>query len=263
MKRITKEELEQFLRKHKLWLDNKEGGERAYLRGADLRGAYLRGADLRGAYLSGADLSGAYLRGADLRGAYLSGADLSGAYLRGAYLSGADLSGAYLRGAYLRGAYLSGADLSGAYLRGADLRGAYLSGADLSGADLREADLRGADLRGAKNVNFPICCPEEGEFIGFKKASGYIVKLKITEDAKRCSATGRKCRCSKAVVLSITNLDGTDSDKTEVASCYKKSFVYKVGEVVEEPNFCDDRWKECSAGIHFFITRKEAVDYNA
>ena len=44
--------------------------------------AYLRGADLRGAYLEGTDLRGSYLRGADLRGADLYGADLEGADLR-------------------------------------------------------------------------------------------------------------------------------------------------------------------------------------
>ena len=35
-KKITKEELEQFLRKHKLWLDDKPEGERANLSGANL-----------------------------------------------------------------------------------------------------------------------------------------------------------------------------------------------------------------------------------
>ena len=48
---ITREELEQFLRKHKLWLENEGGGERADLRGADLRYANLGGADLGGADL--------------------------------------------------------------------------------------------------------------------------------------------------------------------------------------------------------------------
>ena len=43
---ITKEELERFLRKHKLWLENKEGGERANLKGANLEGADLKGANL-------------------------------------------------------------------------------------------------------------------------------------------------------------------------------------------------------------------------
>jgi hypothetical protein len=153
------------------------------------------------------------------------------------------------------------ADLRGANLRGADLRGADLRGADLYGADLRGADLRGANLRGAKNASLPIACPEKGEFIAFKKASGYIVELKITEDAKRCSATSRKCRCSKAIVLSITTPNGENDGTTEVRSNHDRAFVYEVGKTVEVNNFCEDRWKECSAGIHFFITRQEAVDY--
>ena len=152
-------------------------------------------------------------------------------------------------------------------LRGADLYGADLYGADLRGADLRGADLYGADLRGAKIEDkllakfFPICCPEYGTFIGWKKSSGYIVKLQITEDAKRSSAFGRKCRASKAVCLAIENVNGTDSGITEIASDHDHSFVYRVGETVEVPDFDDDRKNECAPGIHFFITRQEAVDY--
>ena len=104
-------------------------------------------------------------------------------------------------------------------------------------------------------------CPDTGSFIGFKKASGFIVKLEITADAKRCSASGRKCRCNKAVVLEIQKIDGSVSDVTSVFSSYDKNFVYEVGKTVEEPNFCEDRWNECSAGIHFFINRQEAVEY--
>ena len=149
-------------------------------------------------------------------------------------------------------AYLSGAYLRGADLRGADLRGAYLSG----------ADLRGAYLSGAKDVPYiPYACPDFGMFIGFKKASGYIVVLEIPEDAKRLSATGRKCRCNKAKVLEIQNLDGTKADVDEVRSNYTAAFVYRVGETVSVDDFCENRWDECSAGIHFFINRQEAVNY--
>lgn len=145
-------------------------------------------------------------------------------------------------------------------LRGADLWGAELRGADLREANLRGADLRGADLRGATAVP-AICCPEEGSFIGFKKANNYIVKLLILEDAKRSSATSRKCRCSKAKVLSITDYNGSETNITEVSSDYDENFIYKVGEIVEVVNFDEDRWNECAPGIHFFITRQEAVEY--
>ena len=170
---------------------------------------------------------------------------------------------ANLYGADLREANLRGADLRGADLYGANLYRADLCGADLSGADLRGADLRGADLSGAKNIPFiPYACPDFGMFIGFKKArDNLIVVLKIPEDAKRLSATGRKCRCDKARVLEIQNLDGTKSDKIEAVSQYDEDFIYRVGEIVSVPDFCEDRWSECSEGIHFFISRQEAADY--
>ena len=173
---------------------------------------------------------------------------------------------ANLRGADLRVADLRGADLRGADLRGADLRGANLRVADLRGADLRGANLRVADLRGAKNVPYiPMVCPEEGDFIGWKKAEGnenkVIVKLHIPSDAKRSSATTRKCRCSKAEVIAIYNLDGTEAEETTCHSDYDNAFIYEVGKTVEVTDFDEDRWNECAKGIHFFINRQEAINY--
>lgn len=148
-------------------------------------------------------------------------------------------------------------------LYGADLRGADLRGADLYGANLYGANLRGANLRGARHIPYvPMVCPEEDEFIGWKKADNLIVKLLIPSDARRSSSTGRKCRCSKAKVIEIYNLDGTIAEKREVKSNYDNSFVYKVGETVEVTDFDENRWKECAKGIHFFMQRKEAIDYN-
>ena len=224
--------LNEILKKHSYWLKGLECGERA-------------------------DLSGADLRRANLSEANLSRADLSGADLRIANLSEANLSEANL----------SEANLRRADLRGADLRGANIYGADLSEADLSEADLRGAnleyiDLSKAKNIPFiPMTCPESGSFIGWKKAGDKIIKLEILEYSRRSSSTGRKCRCDKAKVLAIENIDGTDSGLKEICSDYDSSFIYKIGEIVEEPNFCTDRFIECAPGIHFFINRGEAVGY--
>ena len=181
-----------------------------------------------------------------------------------ANLTGADLTDSNLTDANLRGADLRGADLRGADLRGANLRGAYLTDADLRGANLRGANLKGADLKdiiyNEGTSFFALQCPEEGSFIGYKKANNKIVKLLITEDAKRSSATSRKCRCSKAKVLSIISLDEKEN-YDEVVSNYDKDFKYKVGEIVEVKDFDENRWNECSTGIHFFITRQEAVNY--
>ena len=250
-------ELKNILKLHKKWLNDEEGGLKADLRGADLSGANLYGANLRRANLRGVNLNGA-----DLRGALLYRADLREANLRGADLSEANLYEANLRGANLYRADLRGADLREADLREADLRGALLYRADLREATLRGAGLRGANLREAKNIPFiPYTCPDTGSFIGYKKANGYIVVLEILSDARRCSATDRKCRCDKAKVLEIQNLDGSKANVNTVASGYDSSFIYTVGEIVEEPNFDEDRWNECSAGIHFFTNRQEAVVY--
>ena len=172
-----------------------------------------------------------------------------------ANLSRANLLGADLLGADLLGANLSGADLLGANLSGADLLGANLSGAYLSGADLRQANYN-------EGTGFLLSqCPSEGSFIAWKKASGYIVKLLVCEDAKRSSATTLKCRCSKATVLAIENCDGTKADIKTVLSNHDSSFVYTIGETIEVKDFDEDRFNECSSGIHFFIARELAVKY--
>ena len=181
------------------------------------------------------------------------------ANLRDADLRGANLCGANLCDADLRDANLCDADLRGANLRDANLYGADLRGADLRGANLYGADLRGANLRDAKGCY--LSCPTEGSFIGWKKASGHIVKLRIPEDARRSSATGHKCRCDKAYVMEIQNMDGTKATEDTVRSDHDKDFVYTVGATVEVPDFDDNRWSECAPGIHFFIDRRAAVEY--
>ena len=109
---------------------------------------------------------------------------------------------------------------------------------DFSDVNFSKIDFHGADFRGANNINEVISsaniantelcmqCPEEGSFIGFKKAVGGIVKLRVTESAKRSSATTHKCRCSEAEVLEIQNMDGTKSERTAVSSKYDRNFIY-------------------------------------
>lgn len=163
----------------------------------------------------------------------------------------------------------------------------------------KECDFVGADLSRttfehclADNYTrgFQLACPEKGEYIAYKKArvcvyekSGksavsdlvnhklkgiikelpVIIEMRIPKDAKRSSATTRKCRASKAEVLSITSLDGKKLYKKAIAGWHSAGrFVYEVGKtVVPENGFEENRWIECAAGIHHFITRDEAVAY--
>ena len=202
----------------------------------------------------GADLREANLCDANLHGANLCGANLRDANLREANLCGANLCGADLREANLCDANLHGANLCGANLCGADLREANLRGANLCGANLCDANLR--EAKGTY-----MACPTDGSFIGWKKASGYIVKLQIPEDARRSSAGCEKCRCDKAFVIEIQNIDGSNADIETICSDHDENFVYAVGATVEVSDFDDDRWNECAPGIHFFIDRRAALEY--
>lgn len=78
---MKQNELNEIICKHEMWLKKKKGGERAYLRGADLCGADLSWADL-----SWVDLRETNLCETNLNGANLNGADLHRADLRGANL---------------------------------------------------------------------------------------------------------------------------------------------------------------------------------
>lgn len=164
----------------------------------------------------------------------------------------ADLRSADLTGLNMICANLAHADLSFANLSHADLTNTILVGAHMTGVDLTSADYTGTIVN--------LQCPEEGSFIAWKKLrDGAIAKLLIPEDAERSSATSRKCRASKAIVLAIYNTYGEEI--SEGTSKRDMEFIYRVGETVYPDHWDEDRWNECSNGIHFFITRREAEEY--
>lgn len=120
-----------------------------------------------------------------------------------------------------------------------------------------------------KYINSPMFLPicPEGDIIGYKKVIlDYnnnihgIAKLLIPKDAKRSNAVGRKCRCDKAKVLSITSLPNK-IEYIRARSAYDLDFIYEVGKIVKVDDFCDNRWFECAPGIHFFLTEEEAINY--
>ena len=256
--------LKEVLELHKKWLNGEKGGIRADLKNVDLSNTDLSNTDLRCANLTNANLS--YV---DLSKSNLINADLSGANLNEAKLNEANLSNADLNESYLRKADLSNSNLRSADLSKSNLSYANLSNADLNYTNLTKANLNDANLNDIKynylSIGLNLVCPEEGSYIGYKKArtkdrEEVIIKLLITEDALRSSATTRKCRCSKAKVLTITSLDEIKTFN-EAYSNWDKTFIYRVGEIVEVDDFDTNRWNECAAGIHHFITRKEAVEY--
>ena len=252
---MTQKELNKVLEKHQHWLRKDCRGwdnMRAVLDNENLDGLDFRGAMLDKAFLDYASLNGAYLYGASLNHASFYKASLNGAYLDGASLNGTS---------FVR-ASLIGASLNNTSLDNTCFNNARLDGASFARASLNDTSFCGVSLNNVTNFPFiPFACPDTGSFIGWKKAHGKIIKLEIPADAKRCSATSNKCRCNKAKVLEIQEIDGSVSDVTEISSDYDYKFIYEVGKTVSVADFCEDRWEECSQGIHFFINRQSAVEY--
>lgn len=187
-------------------------------------------------------------------------AKLIGDDLRRVDFSGTDLRRACLISTDLRGTNMRRADLSGADLRWANLTEADLSGTDLRETDLRSAVLGGADIRGARFYE-PHVCPARGEFEAYKKLQGGVIAtLRIPAQARRTSTlVGRKCRAEYAVVAALKGPGGLSIG--EGASLYAAGTIYRIGETVLPDAYDPDIRVECASGIHFFMTRPEAEDY--
>lgn len=253
LRKITQKELDEIIERHQHYLRE------------DCEGWEGMAADLTCADLSGLSFSYADMRLADFDGSVIH---------RSRFIS-----------ANLKRTSFVNADLNDSNFSGASLEFADFKGADMTDCVFKNATLYNADFRLAKNPPYvPIACPETGSFIAYKKAIvqtlnterianpvnnvifGYwsevvIVTLEIPEDAKRSSATSRKCRCDKANVIDIRSIDGTEQFLEARSALYEPGLTYRIGETVSVDDFDEDRWNECSTGIHFFINRQEAVDY--
>lgn len=103
-------------------------------------------------------------------------------------------------------------------------------------------------------------CPEEGEFIGYKTVKDFIIKLIIPEEAKRSSATSGKCRCSFAKVLEIKNIENGENVNSVTNTKFNKETEYIINKYVYPDSFDENRFNECSNGIHFFMSEYEALE---
>ena len=205
-------------------------------------------------------LTGLDLSGADLRGVCFSWADLSDTRLDGADMDGCVLDNAMMNRCSLRGTSLRNASVQGVNFRWSDLTGLHVEGSNLWRSVFEYAVMDGitADERTAF---FRMYCPEKGAFLAYKKCfNDRLVQLLVPADARRVSAACNACRCDKAKVLSIKSFD-YEERFTEAWSLVDENFVYRVGEWVEAKNYNPDRWMESTGGIHFWMTREEALAY--
>jgi hypothetical protein len=142
----------------------------------------------------------------------------------------------------------------------ATLYSANLRFANLRYADLRSANLSSADLRFAKNLSVitqaeTVITPE-GDIIGWKKCrENVIIKLLIPSKAKRSNSTTRKCRAEYVKILDVLGAK-------KGISIHNEKVEYIKGNTVKCDKWGKNRFEECSGGIHFFLTKIEAENYN-
>lgn len=114
--------------------------------------------------------------------------------------------------------------------------------------------------------------PEQGSFIAWKKVYGkktaryYVLKLLVLNTAKRVTpyvVDNRKCRVSAVRTLAAFSAEtGKTVKSTQFYSGYDGNFTYEIGKVSKEPKYDGSRTKICTQGIHVFLTKQEAMDYD-
>lgn len=223
-----------------------------------------------------------------LSNANLCGADLTNANLTGIKACNATFRDAVLKNAVLDNGILLNTDFVRTDLTNASFRMANVSHGNFMSASMHntifsytdiyytrfETNVTGAVFSNCKGYQhmfeyregIPMNCPSDGAFIGWKTIMDdhnrmYLVKLQIPEDARRSSSFGRKCRCDKAKVLEIKNMKTGELVNEVINNSYYKSTRYTCNKMVYPDSFDENRWIECSNGIHFFINRDEALNY--
>lgn len=229
----------------------------ANLAGVNLKNINFNGVNLKAVNFSDSDLEHSTFDNACLVSSYFGFTNLRYVDFRKADLSGVNFVDSIIEYADFRES-----DLTYARFEDAIIRCSTFKSANLTGANFKNASLRIIVFDGAINIPYIASNLPTGEFIAWKKCQNKIIKLKILEDSKRSKALSDKCRCDKALVLGFEELNGTPiTDITEIVNTDYTECHYKVGKIVYADKWDDNRWNECSNGIHFFIDRQSAVEY--
>ena len=204
----------------------------------------------------------------------LSGWDLSWLDLYKATFTNCNLNGAVLdhcdadHVAYydcdIRNMKVTNSKARACYYRYLDMENVDFSGTDIYASVLEDAHNQDTIKYDDNTRYFKMSCPEEGPFVAWKCCTDLrVVQMLVPADAKRCMAAMETGRASKVKVLSIKSIDETV--KYDWAqSTVDPDFYYEVGKWIEPANgFQEDRWKDSSPGIHFFMDRQQCVDYQS
>ena len=200
------------------------------------------------------------LEGMDFSRVDFSNSDFSNVNFRFCNFDKAKLQHTKFSNCDFSGSSFVAADLFSADLRTCDLSDTNCDGTNFFAALLWEAKLDNL-LATDRTKFFRNYCPEEGYIFGYKKCfNERMVQLLIPKDAKRCSATTNACRCDKARVVAITDVNKKKGYK-EAMSFVDPNFIYRLGEMVYADSYNEDRWHDSSHGIHFWMSFEEALSY--
>ena len=164
----------------------------------------------------------------------------------------------------VRGLKLTNSKARAVSFRYHDMEGIDISGTDIYASVLEDAHNQDKVIYNEETRWYKMSCPEEGPFIAWKCCTDLrVVQMLVPADAKRCMATLETGRVSKVKVLSIKSIDETQSYEW-AQSTVDQDFYYEKGKWLEPANgFQEDRWKDSSPGIHFFLDRQQCVDYQS
>ena len=240
-------------------LKNHEGPEYVTIENLDLQGVHIPA--LLKSFGCCNELRRVHFRNVNLSYSCFGTIRLTGVFFENVSLVGASFNSSTLYTAYFMDVDLSHAEFKHATLENVRFENVKLLHSSFLYANMtcvHSSDRNFLGLRRGKCLNKKI--------IGWKKCSTgtvtgrVLVKLEIPKGAVVFSINDNKCRTNMVKVLDIVSMDGKKHFK-KAYSMYTSLFVYKVGETIIEPDF-DCRYNiECSSGIHFFRTKREAKNY--
>ena len=127
--------------------------------------------------------------------------------------------------------------------------------------DFKLSNLYGTMLDGLRNEYVRGKILTEN-IIGYKiSAEKYIIVLEIPAGAIVFSVNGDKCRTNKAKVIDIYNPLMIEDKAARAHSMFDKRFSYYIGDEFNIKDFDLQYNKECSSGIHFFMTREKLFEF--
>ncbi len=191
-----------------------------------------------------------------------------------------NFTGASCHGVTFGDAYINNVNFSKAFMKDAIFSGATIISTNFWRANINNAHFVGTKIGDNVNLhtiynpinvkelpNIPLVCPEKGSFIGYKIGicdtldfHYCLIELEILKTSKRSSGKSRICRCDKAKVLDIIDIK-TNKHIGKCVSYFYRDFEYKVGKISRAVGFDKNRWRDAADGIHFFMSKQEALDY--